>query len=53
MIESQVRRVLARHGSWTVVLPGISRPQGSAYGKEEIDVKLVSEEPKQFGGLVM
>ncbi|KIJ45605.1 hypothetical protein M422DRAFT_75041 [Sphaerobolus stellatus SS14] len=51
LIENQVRRVLARHGSWTVVLPGILRPQGSThvqhvqYGQEEeIDVKLVSEE---------
>jgi len=46
MIESQVKKLLAAHGSWTVVLPGIMRPQGVIdirYPSDEIDVKLVNE----------
>ncbi|KAF8527941.1 maintenance of mitochondrial morphology protein 1 [Hysterangium stoloniferum] len=46
MIESQVKKVLAARGSWTVVLPSITRPQGvidTRYPSEEIDVKLVNE----------
>lgn len=45
LIESEIKKILARRGSWTIVLPGISRKQGEEipYDTKEIDVKLVSE----------
>jgi maintenance of mitochondrial morphology protein 1 len=47
MIQSQIKKTLASHGSWTVVLPGIARPQGGTdvhCNSDEIDVKLVSDD---------
>lgn len=46
MIESQIKKTLASHGSWTVVLPGVTRPKVGAdvHCKDDgIDVKLVNE----------
>ncbi|KAF8576557.1 hypothetical protein K439DRAFT_1366904 [Ramaria rubella] len=46
MIESQIKKTLAARGSWTIVLPGITRPQGGTNvhsPSEEIDVKLINE----------
>lgn len=45
LIESEIKKILTRRGSWTVVLPGIARKQGESipYDTKEIDVKLISE----------
>jgi len=48
MIVSQIKKTLADRGVWTIVLPGIGRPQGAAgtdprSSGEEFDVKLVND----------
>ncbi|GJJ09495.1 hypothetical protein Clacol_003718 [Clathrus columnatus] len=53
LIESEIKKVLARRGSWTVVLPGIARKQQQEvpYDTKEIDVRIVSERqnlPRHF-----